>query len=131
MLPGPLTLTRFVRSAQVFGVTQDPFIVYTSNLFAILSLRGLYSFVAGIMGELRFLNKAVALVLGFVGEHFVLSWRHPRIPPCEMVAGITGELRFLNQAVALVRGFVAENLNICSKQTDFEVSSGIMVKPCS
>lgn len=104
--------------------------MYTSNLFAILSLRGLYSFVAGIMGELRFLNKAVALVLGFVGEHFVLSWRHPRISPCEMVAGITGELRFLNEAVALVHGFVAENLNHFPKQTDFSLmAAGIMGKP--
>ena len=42
----------------VFGVTLDPFIVYTSNLFAILSLRGLYSFVATFMKELRYLDKA-------------------------------------------------------------------------
>lgn len=54
--------------AQVFGVTKDPFIIYSSNVFAIISLRALYSFVASIMSELRFLNKAVALVLGFVGE---------------------------------------------------------------
>lgn len=58
----------FCAPPQVFGVTQDPFIVYSSNLFAILSLRALYSFVASIMSELRFLNKAVALVLGFVGK---------------------------------------------------------------
>ena len=51
-------------------MTKDPFIVYSSNVFAILSLRALYSFVASIMSELRFLNKAVALVLGFVGEAF-------------------------------------------------------------
>lgn len=52
---------------QVFGVTTDPFIVYTSNLFAILSLRALYGFVASVMSELRFLDKSVAIVLGFVG----------------------------------------------------------------
>jgi TerC family integral membrane protein len=51
----------------VFGVTLDPFIVYTSNLFAILSLRSLYSFVSTIMRELRYLDKAVALVLAFIG----------------------------------------------------------------
>lgn len=55
----------------VFGVTQDPFIVYTSNMWAILSLRALYGFVAVVMGELRFLNKAVALVLGFVGAKLI------------------------------------------------------------
>lgn len=44
----------------MFGVTLDPFIVYTSNLFAILSLRGLYSFVSTFMKELRYLDKAGA-----------------------------------------------------------------------
>ncbi len=40
-----------VNAVQVFGVTLDPFIVYTSNMFAILSLRGLYGFVSGVMGQ--------------------------------------------------------------------------------
>ena len=44
----------------VFGVTLDPFIVYTSNIFAILSLRGLYGFVATFMKQLRYLDKAGA-----------------------------------------------------------------------
>jgi predicted tellurium resistance membrane protein TerC len=55
----------------VFGVTLDPFIVYTSNLFAILSLRSLYSFVSTIMTELRYLDKAVALVLAFIGAKMI------------------------------------------------------------
>ena len=58
-----------VAAPQVFGVTQDPFIVYTSNIFAILSLRALYGFVATVMSELRYLDKAVALVLGFIGDN--------------------------------------------------------------
>jgi hypothetical protein len=40
-----------ISHTQVFGVTLDPFIVYTSNMFAILSLRGLYSFVATFMSK--------------------------------------------------------------------------------
>ncbi|KAG2489077.1 hypothetical protein HYH03_012513 [Edaphochlamys debaryana] len=64
----------------VFGVTLDPFIVYTSNLFAILSLRALYTFVATAMGELRFLDKAVALVLGFIGAKMVLGFADVVIP---------------------------------------------------
>lgn len=43
---------------QVFGVTRDPFIVYTSNLWAILSLRGLYGFVSTFMQQMRYLDKA-------------------------------------------------------------------------
>ncbi|EFJ49967.1 hypothetical protein VOLCADRAFT_80441 [Volvox carteri f. nagariensis] len=64
----------------VFGVTLDPFIVYTSNVFAILSLRALYSFVATAMGELRFLDKAVAIVLGFIGSKMVLGFADIEIP---------------------------------------------------
>lgn len=64
----------------VFGVTLDPFIVYTSNVFAILSLRALYTFVATAMGELRFLDKAVALVLGFIGVKMVLGFADVNIP---------------------------------------------------
>eukprot|EP01025_Chloroclados_australasicus_P005070 TRINITY_DN11424_c0_g2_i2.p1 TRINITY_DN11424_c0_g2~~TRINITY_DN11424_c0_g2_i2.p1 ORF type:complete len:372 (-),score=26.76 TRINITY_DN11424_c0_g2_i2:495-1610(-) len=51
----------------VFGVTLDPFIVFSSNMFAILSLRSLYSFVSIVMSQLKYLDKSVALVLGFIG----------------------------------------------------------------
>lgn len=51
----------------VFGVTLDPFIVYTSNLFAILSLRSFYGFISVVMTQLKYLDKAVAIVLGFIG----------------------------------------------------------------
>ncbi|PNH08946.1 hypothetical protein TSOC_004468 [Tetrabaena socialis] len=64
----------------VFGITLDPFIVYTSNVFAILSLRALYTFVATAMGELRFLDKAVALVLGFIGSKMILGFADINIP---------------------------------------------------
>jgi len=64
----------------VFGVTLDPFIVYTSNLFAILSLRSLYSFVSTIMSELRFLDKAVALVLAFIGGKMVAEFGGVEVP---------------------------------------------------
>eukprot|EP00747_Dinoflagellata_sp_TGD_P210479 gnl/TRDRNA2_/TRDRNA2_83741_c0_seq1.p1 gnl/TRDRNA2_/TRDRNA2_83741_c0~~gnl/TRDRNA2_/TRDRNA2_83741_c0_seq1.p1 ORF type:complete len:688 (+),score=134.12 gnl/TRDRNA2_/TRDRNA2_83741_c0_seq1:69-2066(+) len=58
----------------VFGVTRDPFIIYSSNLFAILSLRSLYSFVATGMAELRFLDKAVGVILGFIGVKMVAGF---------------------------------------------------------
>ncbi|KAK9804777.1 hypothetical protein WJX72_004869 [[Myrmecia] bisecta] len=58
----------------VFGVTKDPFIVYTSNIAAIVSLRALYSFVSTVMSELRYLDKAVAVVLGFIGGKMVVEF---------------------------------------------------------
>lgn len=64
----------------VFGVTLDPFIVYTSNIFAILSLRSLYTFVSTVMTELRFLDKAVASVLGFIGMKMLVDFAGYHIP---------------------------------------------------
>lgn len=64
----------------VFGVTLDPFIVYTSNIFAILSLRGLFTFVATFMSKMRFLDKSVALVLGFVGVKILAEFGGVDVP---------------------------------------------------
>ncbi|MEW5300183.1 MAG: hypothetical protein WDW36_003131 [Sanguina aurantia] len=76
----------------VLGVTLDPFIVYTSNLFAILSLRSLYFFVSTIMAELRFLDRAVALVLGFIGIKMVLGFAGIDIPTDQSLLVVAGTL---------------------------------------
>ena len=65
---------------QVFGITHDPFIVYSSHMFAILSLRALYGFVNTIMSELRYLDKAVALVLGFIGAKMLADFGGYHVP---------------------------------------------------
>lgn len=64
----------------VFGVTLDPFIVYTSNIFAVLSLRALYRLVSTVMTEMRYLDKAVAVVLGFIGVKMTLDFVDVNIP---------------------------------------------------
>jgi tellurite resistance protein TerC len=51
----------------VFGITRDPFIVYTSNICAVLGLRSLYFLVAGLLGLFRYLKFGLAGVLGLVG----------------------------------------------------------------
>ncbi len=51
----------------IFAVTQDPFLVYTSNVFAILGLRSLYFLLADVVGRFHFLKLGLAAVLGFVG----------------------------------------------------------------
>ena len=51
----------------VFAVTREPFIVYSSNVFAILGLRALYFVVAGLIRQLRYLQIGLAVVLVFVG----------------------------------------------------------------
>ena len=57
----------------IFGVTRDPFIVFTSNIFAILGLRSLYFLLAGIVARFRYLNIGLALVLVFVGLKMMLA----------------------------------------------------------
>lgn len=63
-----------VLAAQVFGITRDPFIVWTSNMMAILSLRALYGFVSTMMKQLHYLDKAVALVLAWIGSKMIADF---------------------------------------------------------
>jgi tellurite resistance protein TerC len=51
----------------IFAITQDPFIVYTSNVFAILGLRALYFALAAIIHNFQYLKPALALILIFIG----------------------------------------------------------------
>jgi len=57
----------------IFAITRDPFIVYTSNIFAILGLRALYFVLAGVMGKFHYLRVGLALVLAFVGAKMMLA----------------------------------------------------------
>jgi tellurite resistance protein TerC len=57
----------------IFAVSQDPFIVYTSNVFAILGLRSLYFALAGVMNMFHYLKLGLAIILCFVGLKMVLS----------------------------------------------------------
>jgi len=61
----------------IFAVTRDPFIVYSSNVFAILGLRALFFVLASLLDRFRFLKVGVAAILVFVGFKMVLSrWFH-------------------------------------------------------
>jgi tellurite resistance protein TerC len=61
----------------VFGITTDPLIVYTSNIFAILGLRSLYFLLAGLLELLRFLHVGVGIVLLFVGAKMIFGDWYP------------------------------------------------------
>lgn len=58
----------------VFGVTRDPFIVFSSNLFAILGLRSLYTLISERMSELEYLQPSIGVVLGFIGCKMILEF---------------------------------------------------------
>ena len=57
----------------IFGITDDPFIILTSNVFAVLGLRALYFLLAGGLKKLHLLNYGLAIVLGFVGIKMLLE----------------------------------------------------------
>lgn len=57
----------------IFAVTDDPFIVYTSNVFAILGLRALFFLFAGVIGRFHYLKIGLGLVLAFVGTKMLVS----------------------------------------------------------
>jgi tellurite resistance protein TerC len=57
----------------IFAITQDPFIVYTSNICAVLGLRSLYFLLAGLMNRFVYLRIGLALVLGFVGLKMITA----------------------------------------------------------
>jgi tellurite resistance protein TerC len=60
----------------VLAISKNTFIIYTSNIFAILGLRSLYFAIAGIIGYFRFLKTGIAFVLIFVGMKMLASFFH-------------------------------------------------------
>jgi tellurite resistance protein TerC len=57
----------------IFGITRDPFIVYTSNIFAILGLRALYMLLAGVMDKFHYLKYGLGAVLFFIGVKMLVA----------------------------------------------------------
>jgi len=60
----------------VFGVTEEPFIVFTANAFALLGLRALYFLVTGLLDRLVYLSTGLSLILAFIGVKLVLHFGH-------------------------------------------------------
>ncbi len=75
----------------IFAVTQDPFIVFTSNVFAILGLRSLYFALAAIMGKFKYLKLSLVFILAYVGVKMLLSKIYP-IPTAASLGVIAGIL---------------------------------------
>ena len=63
----------------VFGVTQEVYIVFTANAFALLGLRPLFFLVSGLLDRLIYLSTGLALILGFIGVKLALHWGHLQI----------------------------------------------------
>lgn len=69
-----------------FGVTQQPYLVFAANAFALLGLRALYFLLKGLLDKLVYLSIGLALILVFIGVKLVLLWAHetwPSVPKIE------------------------------------------------
>lgn len=85
----------------IFAITREPFIIFTSNIFAILGLRSLYFVLAAYMERFRYLKHSLVFVLAFVGVKMILS-NHYHIPDMVSMSIIVGIL--LVGVLASIRG---------------------------
>ncbi|HEV7471959.1 MAG TPA: TerC/Alx family metal homeostasis membrane protein [Pseudonocardia sp.] len=60
----------------VFGVTEEPYIVFAANAFALLGLRALFFLVKGLLDRLVYLSVGLSLILAFIGVKLILHWLH-------------------------------------------------------
>lgn len=77
----------------IFAVTRDPFIIYTSNVFAILGLRSLYFALAGVIDKFHLLKIGLGVVLTFVGIKMLLghtAWKIDTAVSLGVIAGVLG-----------------------------------------
>jgi len=76
----------------IFAITNDPFIVFTSNIFAILGLRALYFALAGVMQKFHYLKVGLSLVLVFVGAKMLLAgvYKIPIWASLGIIVGLLG-----------------------------------------
>lgn len=84
----------------IFGVTRDPFLVYTSNVFAILGLRSMYFVLAGVIGKFHLLKYGLSVVLAFVGVKMLVSEHYPI--PIGIALGVVGGVLLTSVLLSLV-----------------------------
>jgi tellurite resistance protein TerC len=86
----------------IFGITRDPFIVFTSNVFAILGLRALYFLLADLLDYFRYLGIGLALVLMFIGAKMIAEpWWHISVG---LSLGIVGGILLIMIVISLIAG---------------------------
>ncbi|MCX8011732.1 MAG: TerC family protein [Desulfobacterota bacterium] len=85
----------------VLAITRDPFIVYTSNVFAILGLRALFFALAGIMRLFHYLHYGLSVILVFVGIKMIIADFYPI--PTVISLGVIGSILFISIALSLLK----------------------------
>ena len=92
----------------IFGITTDPFIVFTSNIFAILGLRSLYFLLAGVIDKFHYLQTGLSVVLGFVGLKMLVEsissyvMEHAIHVPIQLSLGFIGFILAASVIISLI-----------------------------
>lgn len=83
----------------IFGLTKEPYLVFTANAFALMGLRQLFFLIGGLIDRLIYLSKGLALILAFIGVKLVLETLHhdgvswaPEVPIAVSLGVIVGTL---------------------------------------
>jgi tellurite resistance protein TerC len=76
----------------VFGVTEEPYIVFTANAFALLGLRALYFLVTGLLDRLIYLSTGLSVILAFIGVKLLLHYGHLQVDDIPEISTTTSLL---------------------------------------
>ncbi|HYW78517.1 MAG TPA: TerC/Alx family metal homeostasis membrane protein [Thermoguttaceae bacterium] len=106
----------------IIGITNDPFIAFTSNIFAILGLRALYFLLAGVIDMFRFLHYGLAAVLAFVGLKMISEYVIKHVESAEWIGPYVHPLvtpvGSLTVIVALLSISIGASLLFVAKETE-------------
>jgi tellurite resistance protein TerC len=91
----------------IFAITQDSFVIYTSNVFAILGLRSLYFALAGIMDLFYYLRHGLSIVLTFIGLKMLLV-EYVNIP-IGVALGVVGTVILIAVAASVIRARIQKD----------------------
>lgn len=111
----------------IFGITTDPFTVFTSNVFAILGLRSLYFVLAGAIRYFRYLQHGISAILVFIGFKLLLPWAQEQfgiLPGFKLDAkdalAVIGTIIFISIATSVAASFLEKRTETDEPQTDVD-----------
>ena len=91
-----------------FGVTQEPFLVFAANAFALLGLRALYFLLKGLLDKLIYLSLGLSIILMFIGVKLIFTYLHetwsevPKIPTL-ISLGVIGLILAVSTIASLIK----------------------------
>ena len=107
----------------IFAITTDPFLVFTSNIFAILGLRSLYFVLADFMDRFQYLKYSLIFILAFVGVKIMLVHHYP-IPTVVSLSMIIGML-----SIGIIASFLANRKRAAHAQALSDRNDGLVSMP--